>query len=222
MSRNFLKKFIIPLVFMNWIKIIEIAEETITRQGIGKAKLPEILGVNPQYLTDIRTKKKKSPGPEFALSLITKLNFNPSWLETGEGMIFSPPPPEKHPLVLDLEAIIEQKLGNLESRIADLESQIKEMPSKTLESNLFVSEPEPKYDEDQEKVTFVENIAAGRPVFQSEAWPAILVPGRYIKTMPEDHYVGRIKGASMSAAGIPDGRRALFAYRTRPGMAQSK
>jgi SOS-response transcriptional repressor LexA len=195
---------------MNWIKVIEIAEETITRRGISKAKLPEILGVNPQYLTDIRTKKKKSPGPEFALSLITKLNFSPLWLETGEGTIFSPLPPDKHPLILDLEAIIEQKLEKFESRMAELENRIKKMPPKVLESNIFVSEPEPEYGEDEENITFVEGVAAGRLRLQSETWSTVPVPKRYIKTKPEDYYVRRINGTSMTAAGIPDGCLALF------------
>jgi SOS-response transcriptional repressor LexA len=190
---------------MDWIRVIEIAEEAIQKQGLDKAKLPGILGVNSQYLTDIRTKKKKTPGPEFALSLITKLNFNPIWLNLGKGAIFNPPPPEEHPLIEALESLIDQRLEKIEAQIAKIEGQLKSGPSKDPDSGMFVSEPEPEYGEDQEDITYVEGIAAGKPIFQSEARSTIPVPKRYIKTKPEDYYVGRIKGTSMTAAGIPDG-----------------
>jgi SOS-response transcriptional repressor LexA len=79
-----------------------------------------------------------------------------------------------------------------------------------------VSEPEPEYGEDEENITFVEGIAAGKPIFQSEAWSTIRVPKRYIKTKPEDYYVGRIKGTSMTAAGIPDGALVLIRISDTP------
>jgi SOS-response transcriptional repressor LexA len=62
----------------------------------------------------------------------------------------------------------------------------------------------------------VEGIAAGKPIYQSEARSTIRVPKRYIKTKPEDYYVGRIKGASMTAAGIPDGVLVLIRYSDAP------
>jgi SOS-response transcriptional repressor LexA len=195
---------------IDWIKIIELAEETITKQGLNKAKLPEILGINSQYLTDIRTKKKKSPGPKFALSLVTKLNFNPSWLETGKGSIFNPPLPEKHPLILDLEAIVDQRLEKLEAQIAEIQGQLKQKGINDPDSVLFTSESEPEYDEDPESIALVEGIAAGKPIYQSDVRSTIKVPKRYIKTKPEDYFAGRIKGTSMTNAGIPDGCMALF------------
>jgi SOS-response transcriptional repressor LexA len=75
---------------------------------------------------------------------------------------------------------------------------------------MFVSEPEPDYGEGEEGITFVEGIAAGKPIYQSDVRSTIRVPKRYITTKPEDYYVGRIKGTSMTAAGIPDGCLALF------------
>jgi SOS-response transcriptional repressor LexA len=196
---------------MDWIKIIEIAEETITKQGFNKAKLPEILGVNSQYLTDIRTKKKTSPSPKFALSLITKLNFNPSWLETGEGMIFNPPLPEKHPLILDLEAIVDKKLEKIEAQIAEIESHLRKKVMDDPDSGMFVSEPEQEYGDRYIKTPFVDDIAAGPPIQQSEDLSDhINVPKRFIKTKPEDYYAARIRGESMTAAGIPDGCTVLI------------
>jgi SOS-response transcriptional repressor LexA len=196
---------------MDWIKILEIAEETITKQGHNKTKLPEILGVNSQYLTDIRTKKKKSPSPEFALSLITKLNFNPTWLKTGEGSMFNPPLPEKHPLILDLEAIVDQKLNVIRTQIAEIEGQLKKKGMDGSDSGMIVSDPEPEYGDDSVKAPFVDTIAAGPPIQQSEDLSQYVdVPRRFIKTKPEDYYAARIRGESMSAAGIPDGCTVLI------------
>jgi SOS-response transcriptional repressor LexA len=51
----------------------------------------------------------------------------------------------------------------------------------------------------------VKNIAAGPPIQQSEDLSEYIdVPERFIKTRPEDYYVARIRGESMTAAGIPD------------------
>jgi hypothetical protein len=74
----------------------------------------------------------------------------------------------KHPLIPNLESLIDQKPGTLESGMVNLENRLQiaeSLPPEISDSGLYVSEPEPEYSEDQEKVTFVENIAAGRPVF---------------------------------------------------------
>ena len=73
---------------MNWIRIIDKAEEVVSQKGGGKADLAKILGVRPQYLSDIRSGKSKNPGSDFALALINKVGLNPEWLETGEGTPF--------------------------------------------------------------------------------------------------------------------------------------
>ena len=73
---------------MNWIRIIDKAEEVVSRKGGSKADLAKILGVRPQYLSDIRSGKSKNPGSDFALALINKVGLNPEWLETGEGQPF--------------------------------------------------------------------------------------------------------------------------------------
>jgi SOS-response transcriptional repressor LexA len=81
---------------------------------------------------------------------------------------------------------------------------------------MFTSDPEPEYAENPEPIIFVESVAAGKPISQSEARSTILVPRRYIKTRPEDYYVARIKGTSMISAGIPDGCLALFRISDMP------
>jgi SOS-response transcriptional repressor LexA len=198
------------------LRIIEAAENLLESQGFGRSSLAKKLGFSSRYVADIKAGKSKNPGSDFILALINKLNFNPLWLESGTGEIFSAKKEEKHPLVASLEAIIDQRLERIEAKIVEIEGRIEAGLPEAPDSGMFVSEPEPEYDEDQEKVTFVENIAAGRPIFQSEAWSTILVPRRYIKTRPEDYYVGRIKGTSMTAAGIPDGCLALFRISDTP------
>ncbi|MDR0662656.1 MAG: XRE family transcriptional regulator [Spirochaetaceae bacterium] len=74
---------------MEWARIIQEAERIIQSMGKSKADLAEILGVTPQFVADVKSGKSKNPRPSFALSLVTKLNFNPEWLLSGEGMMFS-------------------------------------------------------------------------------------------------------------------------------------
>jgi repressor LexA len=107
-------------------------------------------------------------------------------------------------------------MEKFEGQIAEIERRIKAGPSKNLDSGMFVSESEPEYGEDWDNITFVEGIAAGSPIFQPEARSTVPVPKRYIKTKPEDYYVGRIKGTSMIAAGIPDGVLALIRISETP------
>jgi SOS-response transcriptional repressor LexA/DNA-binding XRE family transcriptional regulator len=147
-----------------------------------------------------------------------KLTFavNTDWFLTGEGEMFSPKKLEKHPLIVDIEALIDQKLEKVEAQIAEIKGQINAGLSVSPDSGMFVLEPEPEYGEDEENIIFVDGIAAGRPIYQSEARSFISVPKRYIKTKPEDYYVGRIKGTSMTAAGIPDGVLVLIRISDTP------
>jgi SOS-response transcriptional repressor LexA len=147
--------------------------------------------------------------------LETTFNVNIDWLLTGKGEMFSSKKKGKHPLIEGLEALIDQRLEKIEAQIAELKGQIKAGTPKGPDSGIHVSEPEPEYGVEID-ITFVEGVAAGKPIFQSEARSAVPVPGRFIKTRPEDYYVGRIKGTSMTAAGIPDGCLALFRISDAP------
>jgi SOS-response transcriptional repressor LexA/DNA-binding XRE family transcriptional regulator len=157
------------------------------------------------------------PSAAFLVKIREIYNININWLLAGVGEMFlSSSKEEKHPLVANLEAMIDQRLEKIEAQIAEIKGQIKVDPSKDPDSGLFVSEPEPEYGEDREGITYVEGIAAGKPIFQSEARSTISVPKRYIKTKPEDYYAGRIKGTSMTAAGIPDGVLVLIRISDTP------
>jgi SOS-response transcriptional repressor LexA len=139
------------------------------------------------------------------------LNFSPLWLETGEGDMFLPQKEEKHPLIADIEALIDQKLEKFEAQIAEIESQLKEKGMNSPDSGLYVSEPEPEYGDGYVKAPVVDDMAAGPPIQQSEDLSGYInVPKRFIKTQPEDYYAAHIRGESMTAAGIPDGCTVLI------------
>jgi SOS-response transcriptional repressor LexA len=206
--------------FLDILRIIEKAESNIESKGADKSSLAKRLGFPSRYIADIKAGKSKNPGSDFVLALINKLNFNPLWLETGEGDTFLPPKEEKDPLIADLEAIIDKRLekfrAEFEAQIAEIQGQLKQRATDGPDSVLVTSDPEPEYGEDEGDITFVEGIAAGKPILQSEVRSTIPVPKRYIKTRPEDYYVGRIKGTSMAAAGIPDGVLVLIRYSDVP------
>jgi SOS-response transcriptional repressor LexA len=106
-----------------------------------------------------------------------------------------------------------QQGGERPGRLKETES----LPLNLPDSDMFVSEPEPEYGVEYVKTLFVDLLAAGRPIYQSDDRSEYInVPKRFIKTKPEDYYTGRIKGASMTAAGIPDGCLALFRISDTP------
>jgi SOS-response transcriptional repressor LexA len=73
------------------IRIIEQAEILIEGMGLDKSSLAKKLGFPSRYIADIKAGKSKNPGSDFILALINRLNFNPLWLETGEGeMLLGP------------------------------------------------------------------------------------------------------------------------------------
>jgi repressor LexA len=89
----------------------------------------------------------------------------------------------------------------------------KDVPSPAESSSgMYVAEPEPEYEvDDFEEVVYVDNIAAGPPISQSEDLSEKLkIPRRFIKTAPEDYYAAHVQGESMTAAGIPDGSTVLI------------
>jgi SOS-response transcriptional repressor LexA len=184
----------------------------------------------------------REPSKEFLLGL-PKLGISLDWFLSGEGeMLLSVKKEKKHPLIAELEVIVDQRLENIEvqiaeikagtkkldlndpdfdqklekfeSRMAKIEDHLKRMGSfspEKPESGLYVLEPEPIYDAEYEKTAFMDNIAAGPPIQQSEDLSNFIdVPKRFIKTKPEDYYAARIRGESMTAAGIPDGCTVLI------------
>jgi SOS-response transcriptional repressor LexA len=152
------------------------------------------------YLANIGKKETDNPGK--LLVGLTEQGISSDWFLTGKGEMLLSEKTKNPPLLEELEVIIDKRV---DARLAEIEQRLKGSYHLVEKSDIFVSEPEPEYGENEEDITFVEGIAAGKPIYQSEARSTIRVPKRYIKTKPEDYYVGRIKGTSMTAAGIPDG-----------------
>jgi SOS-response transcriptional repressor LexA len=177
------------------------------------AEIEKSLGLSNGYISKI----KENPGK--LLLVLSKNGISTDWFLTGEGEMFLSKPKDR-PLQVEIPSLgiqIDQRLEKLEAQIAEIKGQVVEMRGQIgkkgmndPESGMFVSESEPEYGEGEGDITLVEGIAAGKPIYQSDARSTIRVPMRYIKTKPEDYYVGRIKGTSMIAAGIPDGCLALF------------
>jgi SOS-response transcriptional repressor LexA len=212
---------------MDWERIINIAEDLIVKGGGKKADLPKILGVRSQYLSDIRAGKSQNPRTDFIFALINKLNFNPEWIETGQGDILQPKLKIKDAVLLakykpfideieKLQLLHVVRLEDHESRISALE---KKLQNSAPEAEYSVDEPdggytvesEPEYGEPAGSVVFREQIAAGPPIDQSDDEGLVVdVPLRYIKTNLSDYYALRIRGNSMIDAFIPDGSLVLI------------
>jgi len=81
------------------LRIIEQAENLLKTQDGEKVSLAKTLGFSHRYIADIKAGKSKNPSSDFILALINKLNFNPLWLETGEGEMFLNQEQESHPIM---------------------------------------------------------------------------------------------------------------------------
>jgi SOS-response transcriptional repressor LexA len=146
---------------------------------------------------------------------ISKFGINLHWLITGHGEMFLKEQPEK-PLIPKKEsgslgALIDQRLEKIETEIAEIKVHLKKTGTEDPGSDLYVLEPEPEYGDKYVKAPFVDDIAAGPPIQQSEDLSGYInIPKRLIKTRSEDYYAARIRGESMTAAGIPDGCTVLI------------
>ncbi|MDR1128121.1 MAG: helix-turn-helix domain-containing protein [Treponema sp.] len=188
---------------------LKIIRETI---GANQSEFARTLGFASSFISGIE-RNKKDVSRELLQKLLQIYQVNINWLLSGEGEMFLGNP-ERSPKILEklsLGAIIDQRLEKIEAQIAQIEGQLKKKSIDGPDSGSFVSEQEPKYGDEYVKIPFVDDIAAGPPIQQSEDLSGhINVPRRFIKTRPEDYYAARIRGESMTAAGIPDGCTVLI------------
>jgi len=212
---------------MDWERIIDTAERIFVNGGGNKTDLAKILGVRPQYLSDIRSGKSKNPGSDFTLALINKLNFSPDWIETGEGEVLQPKLKIKDavllakygPILEEVEKIMvlnSLEHNNFETRLSAIEERLNaapgtEYPEVTGDGEGYTAEPEPEYRTQTGTVAFCDDIAAGPPIWQSDDKGRVVdVPYHLIKTKESDYYALRVKGNSMIDAFIPDGSMVLI------------
>jgi SOS-response transcriptional repressor LexA len=181
--------------------------------GVTQTGLASKLGVSQGIISEF-TSGAREPSKEFLFGL-SKLGISLDWFLTEKGEIFLEGKREKHPIIADLEALIAEKMERFESRMVAMEDRLKNLASS--DQDMYVSEPEPGYSDDYDRTLFVNNIAGGRPIYQSDDKSVYIdVPKRFFKTKPEDYYAGRVKGTSMTAAGIPDGCLVLIRISDTP------
>ena len=153
------------------------------------------------------------PSAAFLIKVYEIFNVNLNWLLTGTGEMFLSKTGKEianPPQLPKIKTKIGEKLEKIEAQIAEIRSCFEDIGIDTPDFGIYTYDPEPEYGESTGNISYVDNIAAGRPIFASEDRSTIPVPMRYIKTKPEDYYAGGIKGTSMTAAGIPDGVRVLI------------
>jgi SOS-response transcriptional repressor LexA len=203
MSRKILEKsniFSENIGFSDQIKLLMKA------LGLNQTSLAEKLGLSQGVISEFASGSRE-PSKDFLLGL-TRLGISLDWFLTGKGEMLLSGKVKSPPLMEELEALIDKRV---EARLAEIEQRLKGAYHFVEKSDVFVSEPEPEYGDEYVKAPFVDNIAAGPPIQQSEDLSGyISVPKRFIKTRPEDYYAARIRGESMTAAGIPDGCKILI------------
>jgi SOS-response transcriptional repressor LexA len=190
--------------------------------GLNQKAFAKILDMKQNYLSRYETGEHEFTD-DLKLKLVNmitqkyKKRINLDWFVSGNGTMFLENLGESSVVLKkpSLGALIDQRLEEIEAKIAKMENYIKAGQPKDPNPGLYVLEPEPEYDT-QVNAPFVENIAAGPPIYQADDQAVIKVPKHLIKTDPGDYYVGRIKGTSMVKAGIPDGGLALFRISDTP------
>jgi SOS-response transcriptional repressor LexA len=138
--------------------------------------------------------------------------------------------PSKSRLDQELEEVIDSRtipqFAAIEKRLAQLEERLDQ---KDPTAGDYTQDPEPGYaavaeDEPESeyeaepmtKIPYVENIAAGAPIAQSEDQTGrVAVPARLIKKGFR-YYAADIRGTSMAEAGIRDGDRVLIRHTDTP------
>ena len=182
------------------------------------ARLEKILELSNGYISNLEKTdtngRKSTDNPGKILLSLNKQGISVDWFLTGEGAMFTNghdqqqlPPPTKPPLIKSLEELIAENMKPLMERLETVERHLWNM-------NKTLSPVNRKLDYDFEtfenplkieRIPFVEDIAAGPFISQSEsADEYIEVPCEYMKASPDEYYAAHIKGRSMTEAGIPD------------------
>jgi SOS-response transcriptional repressor LexA len=201
----------------NYAKNIEILRNFFNTNNSGLEKL---LGLSNGYISNIEKsdngERRGTDNPGRLLIALSKKGISTDWFLTGKGEIQlsnTIPVPIKHPFMEDLEkligTIVDAKLLSL--GLLDESPEIFERPSEKTESSEYIPESEAEYGGGYVKILYVNNIAAGPPIHQSENPSEYIdVPQEFIRKQPDNYYVAHVRGESMTAAGIPDDSNVLI------------
>ena len=158
------------------------------------------------------------------------------WILKGEGTMFDAKPSQQNnPLIIELENFIKdntmqefnnfkEKLYHQEIKLGNLEKIIQKH-SEIINAGIqpdSVSESTPSYtaayEEPEETVDLplAQNLAAGIPVEASDVNDTFPVPKKLIPNKRKKYCVAKIKGSSMTEAGIENGSCVLLEYTDQP------
>ena len=204
------------------------------QRGLNKSAYAKFLSITPSEISDIENGEIE-PSKRIISRLVEKQNINAGWLLTGLGEPFlkdeiEPPKPailqELENTALEATA---QKFAEHENRFTEIEAELRELRS--LYEQKFKNEPpqpdsvsEPAtlytaaYEEPEETVDLplAQNLAAGIPVEASDVNDTFPVPKKLIPNKRKKYCVAKIKGSSMTKAGIENGSCVLLEYTDQP------
>ncbi|MDR1250556.1 MAG: helix-turn-helix domain-containing protein [Treponema sp.] len=207
-----------------------------TKLGLNQSELAREIGANPSIISDIE-RGDKEPSKKIISALILRYKVNSNWLLTEYGDVFvQDQVSEKSRLEQELDEIIaahpqfaalEERLARIEKRL-DREYAADDYPADYLGAaaepvSLYTADPEPEYGGEAEskaerpvQIPYVEDIAAGPPIAQSEDQTGLVsVPARLIHKGSR-YYAATVRGASMAEADIRDGDRVLIRHTDAP------
>jgi SOS-response transcriptional repressor LexA len=193
-----------------------------TEIGLNQSELAREIGANPSIISDIE-RGDKEPSKKIISALILKHSVNSNWLLTGYGDMFvQDQAPEKSRLEQDLDEIIatHPQFAAIEERLTRIERRL---DRGTPSDGGFAVDPEPEYTAEAEyeaenrvRIPYVEDIAAGPPIAQSEDQSGLVSAPAWLIRKGSRYYAATVRGTSMSEVGIRDGDRVLIRHTDAP------
>jgi SOS-response transcriptional repressor LexA len=208
-----------------------------TKLGLNQSELAREIGANPSIISDIE-RGDKEPSKKVISALILRYKVNSNWLLTEYGDIFvQDQMSEKSRLEQDLDEIIaaHPQFASIEERLTRIEKRLNreyaadDYPPGYLNQaaagpvGLYTADSQAEYGAEAEgkaerpvQIPYVEDIAAGPPIAQSEDQTGLVsVPARFIHKGSR-YYAATVRGTSMAVAGIRDGDRVLIRHTDAP------
>ena len=202
-------------------------------KGLSQGDFASFLNISQQNLSNYE--KNKRDIPEQIKIKLQQTGVNLNWLISGDGAQFikkeieTPKPAILQELEKTAIEATAQKFAEHENRFTEIEAELRELRS--LYEQKFkteppqpdsVSEPAPlytaAYEEPEETVDLplAQNLAAGIPVEASDVNDTFPVPKKLIPNKRKKYCVAKIKGSSMTEAGIENGSCVLLEYTDQP------
>lgn len=202
-------------------------------KGLDQGDFANFLNISQQNLSNYETNKRDIP--EQIKIKLQQNGVNLNWLISGDGEPFikNAEEPKKSALIQEIEntavEAIAPKFIEQDNRIKRIEEELKDLRS--LYEQKFknehpqpdsVSEPAPLYTADYEEpeetidLPLAQNLAAGIPVEASDVNDTFPVPKKLIPNKRKKYCVAKIKGSSMTEAGIENGSCVLLEYTDQP------